>query len=97
MEEHLTFRVAPPPGSPGVVIGSLARVVSRDESSATTAIVTQAWEPDANPDRIAVILDVDVFVDREPRDTSAILEKLHEIRNDIFFGSITESTAERFE
>src|SRR5574342_159906 len=59
---HLTQPMSTPPGAPTTMTGYLQRVVSRD-AAGTSAIVTHALEPDVDPERIALILDVAVFMD----------------------------------
>ena len=67
-----------------------------------TAIVTLAMQPLQQPDAafVTVIFDIDVFVEQNfSPDADAIWEKceqLRQIRNDIFFSSLTEKAKELF-
>lgn len=73
-------------------------VLDRDR---ITAVVTEAIEetgPDAT--KVPIILDVDVFSavshDATSSDVWDALERIHELKNDIFFGSVTDKTLEMF-
>jgi uncharacterized protein (TIGR04255 family) len=64
-------------------------------------IVTQALERSVDPDHVVVLLDVDAYrdVEIEPHDdrVQSILGRLRDLKNRVFFGSITERTAEMYE
>ena len=92
---------APPPlpkQMPPFVSGFVSRVVINDPDSNTVAAVVQALEPPSENRYLPVILDIDVF----QQDVSnlaadelfARFEKLREMKNRAFFGSITDKTLE---
>jgi uncharacterized protein (TIGR04255 family) len=79
----------------------LTRVVLHDVATGNSVIVTQASEPSTHPDQTVILLDVDAFRDVDlptnDEDVVAILESLRLLKNQAFFGSITERTAEMYE
>jgi uncharacterized protein (TIGR04255 family) len=96
---YLTAGPRVPPGAPNALSGFLHRVVipfSRDEAS---AIVTQALEQ-VKEATVSVVLDIDVFSESRLRlDAPEIwvrLDALRNIKNLIFFGSVTERALEPY-
>lgn len=79
----------------------LKRIVVEDPESRLQAAVTQAIEPSSGPDRRVVLLDIDAFSPGEYPPTGTeletVLNKLHNFKNEIFFGSLTEATVGMFE
>jgi uncharacterized protein (TIGR04255 family) len=51
-----------------------------------------------NQKNAALIIDVDIFIDKIKPDFNIIaaLSKIRELKNDIFFGSLSEETLRRF-
>jgi uncharacterized protein (TIGR04255 family) len=88
------------PGQPGGLMSFLKRVVTHDEPTGETAIITQGIES-FEEEHVPVILDIDAFVTTpfEPTDVDFwhCLSRLRETKNEIFFASITERAAELFE
>jgi uncharacterized protein (TIGR04255 family) len=76
-------------------------MVLQDSESGNSITITQASEPSTDPDHIVVLLDVDAFrdVDMSPMDEEliTILQELRDLKNQAFFGSISERTAEMYE
>ncbi|MBI3982871.1 MAG: TIGR04255 family protein [Gemmatimonadetes bacterium] len=99
-ERYLTS-IPAPPGTPQTRDGFLSRVESRDPTTDLRAIVTQATEPAAEPGMMTIILDIDVYKPGSFRSNDPVLdeifEALHVMKNAIFFGAITETTAEEYE
>jgi uncharacterized protein (TIGR04255 family) len=101
LSHHLTS----PPSAPEVLASTirsyLTRTVLQASESGNSITITQASEPSTDPDHIVVLLDVDAFrdVDMNPTDEAvmAILQALRNLKNQAFFGSITERTAEMYE
>ena len=64
------------------------------------AIITETMEPVTETKRLPFILDIDVFreaaFDVEGKEAWEMLEKLHDIKNDVFFNSITPKAKELF-
>lgn len=97
--EYLTAAPIVPEGLPQGVSSFLSRVVIHDTETDADAIITQAFEQIVDPRFIPIILDIDVFKQRElisEEEAWQILEKLRHLKNSIFFKSITEKTKELF-
>jgi uncharacterized protein (TIGR04255 family) len=99
-----TYLSAPPTvpeGLPPVLRAYLTRLVLNDADTGNSVIVTQALEPSVDTDHLVLLLDVDAFrdVDLDPGDSrlESILGMLRDLKNRVFFGSITEQTAEMYE
>jgi len=78
----------------------LTRVVIHDPDIDAAARTTQAFEQIIDPKLIPIILDIDVFKQKEmisEQEAWAALEKLRHFKNRIFFASITEKTKELFQ
>lgn len=98
---YLTSIPTAPHGAPQSPVGFLSRVESRDPATDLHAIVTQATEPTVEPGLVTIILDIDVYKlgSFKPDDASLdeVFRALHVMKNDIFFGAITEAAAEEHE
>lgn len=95
---------APPPlpqGVPNVISGFLTRVVLEDQASGASANLIQALQPAPEPEHVRIIVDIDVYkvgaFDSHEELTRSTFEQLHELKNRIFFSSITEKAASLFE
>jgi uncharacterized protein (TIGR04255 family) len=86
---------------PQVVREFLSRIVVEDATRGASAVIVQALEPRLDPSSVSVVLDIDASrnVDSKPDDPDlpGIFEQLRRLKNDIFFASITEKTAEMYE
>jgi uncharacterized protein (TIGR04255 family) len=84
-----------PPGIPETLSGFLHRIVVPFSSDGTSAIITQALEADGG-----VVLDIDVWRESRSRTNSPelwiTLDGLREIKNRIFFASVTETALEPY-
>lgn len=64
------------------------------------ALITQTIQPSPNPFVVPILFDVDVLMEKSlPVAEDVILkslDKLHTIKNEIFFGSVTDKTLEMF-
>jgi len=95
------YLTSPPNLSPNIsqAIGSfLTRIIIPEPALYATAVITQAMDPLFSKDtRTApVILDIDVFKEGEftkEETWGAIIDQLRELKNKIFFESITEEMA----
>jgi uncharacterized protein (TIGR04255 family) len=90
-----------PPPIPQAIREFLSRVVVGDDARQASAILTQALEASLDPTVIPLLLDIDAFKDLvavQPNDGGipAIFEQLRQLKNAIFFASITEMTAEMY-
>ena len=95
---------APPPlpkSAPQFVSGFLTRVMVHEPSQDLNATITQAMERGTEANTVNVILDIDAYklgrFDPESEELGVVLGQLRELKNTIFFGSITEKTARLFE
>lgn len=94
--DYLTTLPNAPLGASYYINGFLTRVIIGDPSLGTEAAVSQALEPGADPKSVIIILDLDVFKEKEfdplGDELLAVLGNLRAMKNNIFFGSITEET-----
>lgn len=83
----------------GLVKYFMQLVIPEPEIPAT-AIITEAMEPSADSTKVALILDIDVFClkvfEVKDRGLWEVFEKLRDLKNNIFFKSITDKTKELF-
>lgn len=94
--------VGPPkiPGAPEILTNFLLQVSSASPKG-YQANVSLTLERGDDPTRSAVLLDIDVYTTQglglaQPQ-LIPVLEHLHQLKNDIFFGCITETTARNYE
>jgi uncharacterized protein (TIGR04255 family) len=97
--EYLEAPPKLPAPIPQIVREFLTRVIVRDDKRNAHAVIVQALEPRTDSNTISLLLDIDAFRDMkdlEPDDPGlpAIFEELRHLKNEIFFASITEETAE---
>jgi uncharacterized protein (TIGR04255 family) len=96
------FRLHPTtPDQLGSITDALLRVAFRHpDNQDIAALVTLGTAPSRNPPDSEFLFDIDSWVARTfDIDDSiwATLEDLHEYKNDVFFGSLTDSTFERIQ
>ncbi len=98
------YLTAPPPvpkKAPQAVSSFLTRVGVHDTKRQLDANITQAMERSSKPNFIVIILDIDAYKLGEFETTTEgiwnILDELRTLKNEIFFSSISERTAELFE
>lgn len=100
LTQYLTAPPTVPDGVPTLLSGFLTRIVIHEQESGIAANVMQTLERDPYK-RATIILDIDVYKEQnfEMNDTliRQTFEKLHEMKNRIFFNSITEDAARLFE
>lgn len=96
-DNYLTAGPRIPSELPQLWSGFLYRVVIPFTADEASAIVTQAMEPPLESS-VPIVLDIDVFLERvlAPDSTEiwAKLDKLRDIKNRIFFASVTEKALE---
>jgi uncharacterized protein (TIGR04255 family) len=102
--EYLECPPEVPEGLPQAVGAFLQRVIIPDDQFQCVSIITQALEDQSSivKDSVTIVLDVDVHrrVHIESGNSEAIWTALEELRmqkNRMFFGHITEKTAEIYE
>jgi uncharacterized protein (TIGR04255 family) len=98
--EYLTAAPAVPSELPQGVMSFLSRVVIAEPEIDATVIITQALEQTMEPASVPIILDIDAYrlYSDEIGETEAwvLLEKLHDLKNRVFFSSITKKAMELF-
>lgn len=96
LQDYLTVPPVVPNQMPAVISGFVSRVVINDPDSNITTAVVQALEGPAQDRYLPVILDIDVFDQNVSHlradELLARFEKLREMKNRAFFGSITGKT-----
>lgn len=84
-----------PAGVSNSVTGFLTRIALQDEATGASLQITQSTEVTSEAST-ALVLDIDVFVnqsfDPESDECWDILDRLRDLKNSVFFGSITEET-----
>lgn len=99
--EYLCSPPVVPPELPRQVATFLTRIVIPASDFSADAAITQALERPADPSFVTIILDIDVYrrkqfeVDDEK--IRSEFEELRQLKNRIFFNSITEKAARLFE
>lgn len=98
---YLVAPPAPPPGAPKDVTSFLTRLVVRDAERGLAANIVQALEPGVEGQSATAILDIDAYKNQnfDPHAEAiwSVFEALREMKNKIFFGSITEDAARLYE
>jgi hypothetical protein len=90
----------PPPISQ-VIKEFLTRVHVADEPRSSAAVIVQALEPQIDPHVMSLLLDIDAYreLNLAPTDPDlpALFQQLRELKNEIFYASITERSAEMYQ
>jgi len=104
LTDFSTFLTAPPniPDSLSCVIsGFLTKITTDFPELDIKANIIQALEKSKEANHISLILDIDVYKSQDfspdSQDMWSFFEQFHELKNRIFFQSITEETARLFE
>jgi len=101
LEDYLTGPPSTPPNIPGDVSSFLTRVVMRESSTGVEAIITQTGDSPTKPGQTALLLDIDVIsaavYDKDGKAAWEMLNSLRELKNRIFFESITPKALELFQ
>ena len=80
----------------------LCRFVIDDDRRNASAVIVQASEPLIGPEAITLLIDIDAFKENlaiapeDPRLSEMFLQ-LRDLKNEIFFASITERTVGMYE
>jgi uncharacterized protein (TIGR04255 family) len=100
-QEYLNKFVDVPDEAPQAVASFFQRFQLIDVSSDSHVVLTLALDNTPQGGRVPVILDVDAFrvtdLELSSPDLWDILERLRELKNRCFFGTITEATAGLYE
>ncbi len=98
---YLTAPPRVPDAMPNAVSAFLTRITLVDPERGLSAHVVQALEPGTGEAAVNLLLDIDAFAERSrgfaPGEIGATFQQLRQFKNDIFFGSITETTAEMYQ
>lgn len=101
--KYLTAPPSLPEGVPQSVLEYVSRIVVQEPEHKLAAVITQALEPTIEQTVTSILLDVDAFRDL-PRPLlltdpglELIFNRLRDLKNRIFFASITDMTAEMYE
>jgi uncharacterized protein (TIGR04255 family) len=102
LRDYLEAAPALPPPSPQRLRQFLCRIAVDDPKRNASAVVIQASEPLIGQQAIVLLIDIDAFKDDlaiAPTDPllTQIFAQLRDLKNEIFFASITERTAEMYE
>jgi uncharacterized protein (TIGR04255 family) len=99
--EYLCSPPVVPSELPRRVATFLTRIVIPESDFGAEAAITQALERSTDPNFVTIILDIDVYrarqYDIDNEKIQSEFEELRQLKNKIFFGSITEKTARLFE
>lgn len=99
-KEYLTSPPVVPEGLPQDVSHFLTKVTICDERLDIMAHIIQVLGKSSKPEHIAIILDIDVFKQRETGfkelEIWQTFKQFRDLKNRIFFDSITEKTARLF-
>ena len=104
-EQIVTAPLPLPPEIPSLMSRFFTRVTVHDQETGLTAHISQAFEPNERGEPGTLILDIEVFHQRDYDAGSAttfdaiskIFSSIHEMKNKIFFQSLTEETIARYE
>jgi uncharacterized protein (TIGR04255 family) len=102
LSEYLAAPPALASPSPQRLRQFLCRIVVDDSRRNSSAVVVQASEPVIGEEAIALLIDIDAFKENlsvAPNDPSLpeMFEQLRDLKNEIFFASLTEKAVEMYE
>lgn len=102
LSDYFTAPPKIPDDIQGIISGFLSKVVVYDQEMDVATNIVQALEKSIKPDKhITVVLDIDSFKTGDFKISNGemwdIFANLHNIKNQIFFNSITDETARLFE
>jgi hypothetical protein len=79
----------------------LTRVHVADEPRDSAAVIVQALEPQFDPNVMSLLLDIDAYhelsLSPTDQDLLALFQQLRELKNEIFYASITEKSVEMYQ
>ncbi len=102
LSEYLAAPPALASPSPQRLRQFLCRIVVDDPGRNSSAVVVQASEPLIGHEAIVLLIDIDAFKENlsvAPTDPSLpeMFEQLRDLKNEIFFASLTEKAVEMYE
>jgi uncharacterized protein (TIGR04255 family) len=101
LSDYLTAPPKLPDGFPDILTGFLMRVIIQDPERDLSASITQTSQVQLDPKSPAVILDIEVYRQTDAggldKQVEPTLAGLHDMKNRIFFGSLTDDQIKRYE
>ncbi|MDQ6993166.1 MAG: TIGR04255 family protein [Mariprofundus sp.] len=101
LHEYLVTPPIVPSGLPNRISEFVNRIVIHDQNIDARAIIIQAFEGVANDKTLPIILDIDVFkegrLETDDKDIWNKFTQLRDLKNQIFFESLTEKTIGMYE
>lgn len=101
VDDFLVAPPVPPKPIPHTVRDFLTRVHISDQEHGSAAIILQALERQIDPNIMSLLLDIDAYHEETltPDDLRLpdLFQQLRDLKNKIFYASITERTAEMYE
>jgi uncharacterized protein (TIGR04255 family) len=101
LSRYLTRVPMAPAGAPGGIQSYLSRVETFDAASGHRAITTETLRPGMPPGLVDVVIDIDAFrigeFSTDWAQMAPAVNALRDLKNRVFFGSIMEEAAERYE
>jgi uncharacterized protein (TIGR04255 family) len=101
INEFLEAPPTPPRPIPPVMKDFLTRVHVADEPRDSAAVIVQALEPQFDPNVMSLLLDIDAYhelsLSPTDQDLLALFQQLRELKNEIFYASITEKSVEMYQ
>lgn len=101
LKDFLTAPPLIPDEAPKEMTSFFSRVVVRDPDQEVAANITQAVERNKDPNSITIILDIDAYKTGEfevdDKRIGTTFEALHDLKNRIFFSSLTDDALRLFE
>jgi uncharacterized protein (TIGR04255 family) len=98
--QYLRESFTVPPGVPQTLSSLLTRVVVHEPSSGVVVNIIQVIEGQIVEGTLPFILDIDAYhakhIDPNLEDFGALFEQLREMKNRVFFATLTESAIEMF-
>jgi uncharacterized protein (TIGR04255 family) len=99
--EYLTAPPTVPEPAPQSLKEFFTRIVVQAEREELSAIITQALEPTVDPTEVVVLLDIDAFsgipLQADDPLIPEVFQLLRELKNRIFYASLTEELIRRYE
>lgn len=97
------LEVTPPtfPGAPEAMQSFLVKQTRQNPANGYTANIVESLEPNLSGDNARLTLDIDVYkmggLGLSERELTPVLADLRRLKNDIFFGVLTDRTLEQYE
>jgi uncharacterized protein (TIGR04255 family) len=103
IDDFSKYLISPPTvpeGLPQNISGFLSRIVVNDTRLSVSANITQAFEKSIKEEHITLILDIDVYKVKNFDVSDDFMwenfDHFHKLKNDIFFGYLTDAVLEDY-